>query len=166
MRTIAILTMATLLLGACANTGLRNLTSSTPGPDEFIVEPKKPLETPGDLAALPPPTPGAANRTDNDPRADAIVALGGRPDGGSGIPASDAALVTAATRYGVTPDIRQQLDETDAEFRRRQSRFTNIRIFPEDRYNQAYRGEALDQRRAAEQWRRAGARTPSFPPAE
>jgi hypothetical protein len=95
-----------------------------------------------------------------------VVALGGRPDRGGAVPAGDAAVVTAASRFGVTPDIRQQLDETDAEFRRRQARFTNIRLFPEDRYNTAYRRETLDAKTTAEQWRRAGAKTPTFPPRE
>lgn len=164
MRLIAALTCATLLLSACANQGLRHLQSTSPGPDEFMIEPNKRLQTPDDMTALPTPTPGGSNLTDNDPLGDAVVALGGRPDRGGSIPASDAAIVTAASRYGVTPDIRRQLDETDEEFRRRQARFTNIRLFPEDRYNQAYRREALDQPREAEAWRRAGAQTPSYPP--
>jgi hypothetical protein len=102
--------------------------------------------------------------TDNDPLGDAVIALGGRPDRGGAVPSSDSALVTAASRFGVQPQIRQQLDEADAEFRRRESRLANIRIFPEDRYNDAYRREALDAGRTAEQWRRAGAQTPSAPP--
>ncbi|MEM6888960.1 MAG: DUF3035 domain-containing protein [Pseudomonadota bacterium] len=164
MRLNASLLIAMFCLAACANTGLRDLRQPGPGPDEFIIEPKKPLQTPQNLTALPQPTPGAANLTDNDPVGDAIVALGGRPNSGGGIPASDAALVGSATRFGVTPDIRQQLDETDAEFRRRQARLANIRIFPEDRYNQAYERESLNPTSTAEQWRRAGAQTPSYPP--
>ncbi len=164
MRRILALVLITACVGACANTGLRDLRSNSRGPDEFIIEPKAPLQTPDDLTALPTPTPGQGNLTDNDPLADAVVALGGRPSTGTAVPASDGALVTAASRFGVTPNIRQDLAEADEQFRRRQARFTQIRLFPEDRYLQAYQRERLDAAAAAAQWRRAGARTPSFPP--
>lgn len=164
MRPLVVLIAATLVLGGCANQGLKVVTTTTPGPDEFIVEPKKPLQSPPDLTALPAPTPGQGNLVDNNPVNDAIVALGGRAASGTGIPASDGALVNAASRFGVTPSIRSDLAASDAEFRRQQSRFTQFRLFPEDRYLQAYRREVLDARATAEQWRRAGAITPSFPP--
>ncbi|WP_300032599.1 DUF3035 domain-containing protein [uncultured Roseobacter sp.] len=163
-RTVALILIATLLSG-CANQGLRVLRSNSSGPDEFLVEPKAALETPDDLTALPVPTPGQGNRTDIDPLSDAVVALGGRPsDPAAGIPGSDGALVTAASRFGVTPSIRSQLAAEDEDFRRRQSRFTQIRLFPEDRYNTAYKSQALDAEETAESWRRAGAKTPSYPP--
>lgn len=165
MHMTAALIAMTMLLGACANEGLKVVVTTTPGPDEFIVEPKKPLQTPPDLTALPAPTPGRSNLVDNDPVGDAIVALGGRASSNGSIPASDGALVTVVSRFGVTPSIRAELAASDAEFRRRQSRLTQFRLFPEDRYLQAYRGQVLDARATAEQWRRAGAITPSFPPA-
>ena len=67
---------------------------------------------------------------------------------------------------GVAPAIRQTLAAADADFRRRKGRFTQFRIVPVDRYNQAYRGQALDAERTLARWRRAGARTPSAPPAQ
>lgn len=164
MSRILALVLITATVGACANTGLRDLRSNSRGPDEFIIEPKAPLQTPDDLTTLPTPTPGQGNLTDNDPLADAAVALGGRPSTATAVPATDGALVTAASRFGVTPDIRQNLAEADADFRRRQARFTQYRLFPEDRYVQAYRRERLDAESTAERWRRAGARTPSYPP--
>ncbi|WP_299678015.1 DUF3035 domain-containing protein [uncultured Roseobacter sp.] len=164
MRRILALILITACVGACANTGLRDLRSNSRGPDEFIIEPRAPLQTPDDLTTLPAPTPGQANLTDNDPMADAVVALGGRPSSGTAIPASDGALVTAASRFGVTPGIRQELAEADERFRTRQARFTQFRLFREDRYLQAYRRERLDAAETAAQWRRAGARTPSYPP--
>lgn len=164
MRRILALILITACVGACANTGLRDLRSNSRGPDEFIIEPKAPLQTPDDLTTLPTPTPGQSNLTDNNPKADAIVALGGRPSEATAVPASDGALVTAASRFGVTPGIRQDLATADADFRRRQARFTQYRLFREDRYLQAYRRERLDAEQVAEQWRRAGARTPSYPP--
>ncbi|MEM9637319.1 MAG: DUF3035 domain-containing protein, partial [Pseudomonadota bacterium] len=164
MSRILALILITACVGACANTGLRDLRSNSRGPDEFIIEPKAPLQTPDDLTSLPTPTPGQGNLTDNNPSADAIVALGGRPSDATSIPASDGALVTAASRFGVTPNIRQDLAEADADFRRRQARFTQFRLFRDDRYLQAYSRERLDAEQVAERWRNAGARTPSYPP--
>jgi hypothetical protein len=164
MRRIVALILITLTLSACANSGLRDLRSNSRGPDEFIIEPKAPLQTPENFVTLPTPTPGQSNLTDNNPEADAIIALGGRPSQSTTIPATDGALVSAATRFGIAPNIRQELAVADEKFRKRQARFTQIRLFPEDRYLQAYRKEVLDASGTAERWRRAGARTPSFPP--
>jgi hypothetical protein len=164
MRLIVALIVTTVMLSACANKGLREVDSNSRGPDEFIVEPKEPLQPPADYTSLPAPTPGQGNLVDNDPLADAVVALGGKPSTATAVPASDGALVTAASRFGVTPTIRQDLAVADADFRRRQSRFTQFRLFPEDRYQQAYRRQALDAEQSAATWRRAGAYTPSFPP--
>ena len=48
-------------------------------PDEFMVLPTRPLEMPESFAALPPPTPGAVNRVDYRPHAEAVSGLTGRP---------------------------------------------------------------------------------------
>ena len=165
MRLILALILTTFAVSACANQGLRDLRSTSDGPDEFIVEPSGQLQPPPDFANLPPPTPGGANRTDTDPMSDMVVELGGRPgDATAPVPSSDGALVTAASRMGVTPNIRQALASEDAEFRRKQSRFTQFRLFPEDLYNRAYRSQALDPFATANAWRRAGTATPSYPP--
>lgn len=157
-----------LMLCACSgNDGLRQLNTPERGPDEFRVLPSKPLEAPESYTFLPVPTPGAGNRTDQNPSADAVAALGGNPAAlvpGNGIPSGDNAIVTYSSRYGVTANIRQVLAESDAEFRKRKGRFTNIRIVPVDRYNQAYEEFALDPFSEASRWRRAGIRTPSAPP--
>lgn len=166
MRRLAILILMPLMLQACASTGLRDLRTDSPGPDEFAVKPSKPLEKPADYSALPAPTPGQSNLTDKSAVNDGIRAFGGRPEAiNGGIPASDGALVNYAGRNGVDPNIRADLAEKDAKFRKRKQRFTSIRIVPVDRYNQAYKREALDQSSEARKWRRAGARTPSSPPA-
>ena len=165
MRRIAALILITLTLGACANTGLRDLRNNSAGPDEFMVHPAKPLETPADYSALPAPTPGKANLSDRSALNEGIIAFGGRPEpADAGIPASDGALVQHASRNGVDPDIRANLAEVDAKFRKRKGRLTQIRIVPVDRYSQAYRRQALNAGAEAEKWRRAGARTPSSPP--
>ncbi len=154
-------------LGGCANKGLRTLTSNGPGPDEFLVLPVKPLSKPDSYQTLPAPTPGGVNLVDPNPRADAIVALGGRAsalDPNAPIPGSDGALVNAASRYGVTPDIRQSLAEQDARFRKQQARLSSIKLFRVDRYNQAYRRQALDPFVEARRFQRAGIATPTAPP--
>ena len=164
MRRIAVLVLIVLALSACANKGLRDLRTNGPGPDEFMVQPVKPLEAPTDFSTLPPPTPGEGNLTDRSALNEGVVAFGGRPDSGAGIPASDGRLVQHASRLGVAPNIREDLAERDAKFRKRKQRFTQFRIVPVDRYNQAYRRETLDADTEASRWRRAGARTPSYPP--
>lgn len=165
MRRIAVLILITLTLSACANTGLRDLRTNSGGPDEFLVQPVKGLEAPTDYSALPAPTPGQANLADRSAINEGVVAFGGRPTSpDAGIPASDGALVQHASRRGVDPNIRQDLAEADAKFRKRKARFTQIRIARVDRYEQTYRRQALNPETEAAKWRRAGARTPSSPP--
>ena len=164
--TTLVLTLATSIAG-CADIGLRNLQHSGPGPDEFSVLPVKPLTQPEDYAFLPVPTPGGANLTDPTPTADAVAALGGsevalNPD--AGIPTADAALVTASSRYGVPENTRQVVAEEDAEFRRKKKRFTRLRLFPVDRYSQAYKPQAINANSAIEAARQRGIETPSAPP--
>lgn len=167
MRRIAVLVLITLALSACANKGLRNLRSTSPGPDEFALQPAKPLEAPVDYSALPTPTPGQSNLTGRSAINEGITAFGGRPEAaGGGIPASDGRLVQHASRLGVAPDIREDLAEKDAKFRKHKGRFTQFRIVPVDRYNQAYRRQILNADQEANRWRRAGARTPSAPPTQ
>lgn len=155
-----------LTLGACANTGLRTLRSNSSGPDEFLVQPVKPLQLPPDTAALPPPTPGGRNLVDANPLEDAVIAVGSQslssPTGP--IPGGDSAVVTYASRFGVSGDIRQALAQEDADFRKRRGRFTQYRIVPVDRYNQVYQRFAIDPFTVAESYRRIGVATPSSPP--
>ncbi len=157
-----------LTLSACSgNDGLRQLNTPRTGPDEFKVLPAKPLLEPDSLTTLPLPTPGGANRTDQVPAADAVVALGGRASAlqpADGIPSADATLVRQASRHGVTPNIRADLAQEDADFRKRKGRFTNIRIVKVDRYNQAYEEFALNPFAEAERFRKLGLRTPAAPP--
>jgi len=162
----ALLLVLPVLVAGCANVGLRDLRSNSKGPDEFGILPVGALQEPANYTELPTPTPGGANLVDRSARAEGAQALGGTLDDPSGpIPALDGALVQHASRLGVSPDIRATLAQTDADFRRRKARFTQFRIVPVDRYNQAYRREALDPQAEQARWRRAGARTPSAPPA-
>ncbi|MEY8828153.1 DUF3035 domain-containing protein [Sedimentitalea sp. XS_ASV28] len=153
------------LLG-CSNKPLHDIRSNSEGPDEFMVVPVKPLTAPRDYDVLPAPTPGGGNLVDQNPRADAVEALGGRPsalDPTGGIPASDGALVASASRYGVPPNTRQELAEQDAEFRKRQARLSGFKLFPVDRYSQAYRRQAIDPFPINETFRRYGRETPTAP---
>ena len=165
-RAYLLLILGAMVLAACGQPKLRDLRPGGEGPDEFIVAPSLPLQEPASFSDLPAPTPGGSNITDPNPLADGVAALGGRRGAPNApVPAADAGIVSYAQRGGVSPGIRAQLAEEDADFRRRKARFTNIRLFPEDRYAQAYRREALDPFRVADAYRRAGIKTPTHPPA-
>ncbi|WP_299297681.1 DUF3035 domain-containing protein [uncultured Tateyamaria sp.] len=165
MRLIACAMIAVTLLAACENKGLRQVTSRGEGPDEFIIVPSKPLQQPESLTALPTPTPGGFNRTDQRPLEESAAALGGqRTSPNAPVPGADGALVNHASRFGREANIRATLAEADAAFRKRQARFTQFRLIREDFYNEAYRRESLNAGRTAQQFRRAGIPTPNAPP--
>jgi len=167
MRKLAFLFVLPALIAGCANVGLRDLQSTSKGPDEFGIQPVGSLQEPDSYNQLPTPTPGGANRTDRSAVAAGAKAFGGQVgDPNAPVPARDGALVRHASRLGVSPDIRGTLAQTDANFRRRKARLTQYRIVPVDRYNQAYKRQALDAQAEQRRWRRAGARTPSAPPAD
>lgn len=164
--------MVILAVSACARADreidLRQLQSSGNGPDEFAVLPAKPLQTPTDYSALPAPTPGARNLVDQNPRGDAVAALGGRPAAldATGVPASDAALVSHATRGGVPANIRGTLAQEDEDFRQRKGRFQRLRIFVKNKYNSVYEPQTLNSVRTNNAYRRVGVPTPSSPPGD
>lgn len=165
---ITIMLVGAISVAGCSNKGLRLIQAPGPGPDEFLILPVKPLTAPTDYSSLPAPNPGGANLVDQTPTTDAVVALGGRAAATvpGGVPASESALIAATTRYGVEPDVRETLAEADAKFRKRQRRMTRIRLALVDRYEQAYRRQSLAPYPEAERYRRAGADTPSSPPAK
>ncbi len=162
-----VLVSSVLALSACAggDPKLLNLNGRSDTPEEFAILPTKPLQAPADFAALPSPTPGGSNLTDPTPNADAAAALGGRGAAyaQTGIPASDAALVTRAARYGNDPGIRADLAEADLAFRRRNSALFFRRWFGSDQYTKAYRRHALDAFAEVSRLRAAGVQTPSAP---
>ncbi|MEP3845742.1 MAG: DUF3035 domain-containing protein [Paracoccaceae bacterium] len=167
MRTASLLIiLSTLTLSACGEPKLRELRNPGEGPDEFIVSPPLPLQEPESYSSLPQPTPGGANIADPRPLDDVATSLGGQRTSPTGpVPGADAGIVNYASRNGVAPDIRTQLAEEDAAFRRRQGRFANIKLFPVDRYADAYRRQAINPEAVARVYRRAGIVTPSAPPA-
>ncbi|SMX46239.1 DUF3035 domain-containing protein [Actibacterium lipolyticum] len=169
--TVLMVLTAGLALAGCSGDKqpeLMNIRSTNSTPDEFAILPVKPLEIPEDLAALPAPTPGGANRTDPSPAADAIAALGGNPArlAQTGVPSSESALVSQATRFGVAGDIRQTLAAEDLEFRRKNDGRLLERLFNVSVYYRAYRAQSLDQHAELARWRRAGARTVGAPPSQ
>jgi hypothetical protein len=161
---IAIAAMVTL--AACAgdrDPQLMNLRSGQ-GPDEFAIVPPKPLELPENLGELPDPSPGGFNRTDQNPEADAVVALGGKPGAAGGIPSGDSALYAHAARFGVDGGIRGTLASEDLDWRRDNNGRILERLFNVNVYYKAYRKQRLDQQAELARWRALGVRTSSAPP--
>ena len=161
---IAVAAMVTL--AACGGDRapqLMNLRSGQ-GPDEFAIVPPKALEMPESLADLPEPTPGGFNRTDQNPEADAAVALGGKPSAAGGIPAGDSALYAHAARFGVDGGIRATLASEDLDWRRDNNGRPLERLFNVNVYYRAYSKQRLDQQAELARWRKLGVRTSSAPP--
>ncbi|PSL18515.1 DUF3035 domain-containing protein [Shimia abyssi] len=171
MRMMRLLMIGSVLaLAACSGEkGVRVLSKTGDGPDEFVVVPGKPLVQPENYAALPPPTPGGRNLSDQDPLADAVVALGGSAaarSNTSSVGRADTALINYTSRNGRQADIRRTVAAEDEAFRVKRGRFSNIRIVRQDRYNELYRRETLRSYDEWWRWRRAGVRTPAAPPGE
>lgn len=138
------------------------------GPDEFGIVPTLPLELPEDLVALPEPTPGARNRTDQRPEHDAVAALGGQSSrlDSTRVGAGEGALVSAAERNGTAANIRTVLAEEDKEFRDNNGPKLLERWFKINTYLKTYEDQTLEARRTNERLRRAGIKTPSVSPDE
>jgi hypothetical protein len=170
LRNLALGGLVLALLGACAGRGgdaprLMNITQRSP--DEFSILPTQPLQAPPDFRTLPTPTPGAPNLVDPNPRAEAVLALGGRPQTATGtIPAADAALLARAAQFGADPAIRDRLAAEDLELRRRGAGRPLERLFRTNVYVRAYEDQLLDRDAELLRWQRAGARTPAAPPRE
>lgn len=171
MRIAHLVAMVALMgLAACAgrerDITLHNLKTYSGEPEEFSIVPAKPLVQPDSYAELPTPTPGGANITDQNPKADAVAALGGNPtrlQAGDGVPKGDTALISGASRYGRDAGIRSTLADEDLAFRKTRSLFT-WSIVPEDEYYRAYRRQSLDPYDWLIRYRKAGAQTPTAPP--
>lgn len=162
----SLISLVTLVaLSACGDRNaapdLMNLRSDSRTPDEFAILPSAPLTQPESYADLPLPTPGGVNRTDRNPKADAMLALGGRPGAGSG---ADAGLISAISRYGVGENIRATLAAEDEQFRRENDGLLAERLFNVNVYYKAYAPQALDKYRELQRLRDAGIRTPAAPP--
>jgi len=166
IRAFVALLALTALVACSGDRGLRRLGPPGAGPDEFSVLPNAPLDLPADFRSLPAPTPGGTNRSDLNPRADAVAALGGNAAAlrAGGIPASDQALVVQVSRNGGDPAIRSILAQEDEQFRRNRARLGRG-LFGGDRYFQAYSGQSLDAYAEWVRFRNLGVAVPSAPPA-
>lgn len=168
--TLLVTLVAALAVTGCSRRdgklgGMMNLRSGS-GPDEFAILPSKPLEAPSDYAALPEPTPGGSNLTDPTPQADAVAAMGGNPArlNRQGMDRADQGIVAAASRYGVSSDIRTVLAAEDVEFRKKNRGRLLERIFGVTVYFGAYEEQTLDRYSELDRMRRSGVRTPAAPP--
>ncbi len=161
---------AALLLSACSSSGdphLMNLRAPGSGPDEFAIQPAKPLSMPQNMSALPAPTPGGSNLADTNPIADAVTALGGKPSSPAApVPAADRGLVNYADRYGPVTGIRDILAREDLAWRKAHGpRFTDW-VFGMSVYFKAYKNFELDAYKELASWRAKGVATPSAPPGQ
>ena len=160
----AALILAAGLLAGCGEGGLAgSLRSAGVGgsPDEFLVLPTRPLEMPQNLAALPPPVPGAPNRVDLRPEAEAVAALTGRL-----APAGAATARALVARAGpVDPRIRATLAAEDALYRRQNRGLPLERLANRDTERTIYDGQRLDADAEFLRLRALGLRVPAAPPA-
>jgi hypothetical protein len=159
---VAALLVAALALAGCEGGlagGLR-AAGIAGKPDEFMVLPTRPLEMPANVAALPPPTPGAPNRVDYHPHAEAIAGLSGRP--GAAGNADGSALVAAAGPRD--PNVRPELAAEDVEWRRTHHGRLLERLFSRDRDALVYRPMVLNAPGEFERMRASGVAVPAATP--
>lgn len=156
-------------LSACNRDGnsgrkLVNLRQSAVAPDEFLVVPQKPLETPADLSSLPTPVPGAESRVTIDFEDNLLRALGGRPQSGGSVPAADLALVNAArANSGATEGIREVMRAEDQAFR--EARAARIeRLAKKRKAVTIYDPMLLDPISEVARLQALGVKTPAVPP--
>ena len=142
---------------------LAKIRKTGDGPDEFSIIPGKALQEPESYTTLPTPTPGSANLTDQTPKIDGIIALGGTPPQ-SGIPAAETALVAHASQFGAPANLRQTLAAEDKEIRRRHGNVNILKIGSAGNYDIAYRKQWLDGHFEQERLKQRGVQTPTAPP--
>lgn len=152
---------ASLALGACSRRVSDGELRSAGSPDEFTVLPTKPLEMPADMAALPPPTPGARNRVDYAPRELAVASLTGRETSVAGT----ARAGTVIARSGpIDPGIRSRLAQEDVVYREENRGKLLPRLFARDADDVIYQNEILDPGSELERLRAQGVLVPPAPP--
>ena len=147
---------------------LMNLRTTGVGPDEFSIVPNKPLTMPEDLVTLPEPNKTGGNAVDQRPQADAVAALGGNQNlaASTKINSGEQALLNAAGRFGIDPEVRTKIAKEDEDFRRGNyakplERLANVNV-----YNRVYGQRALDAYAELARLRRLGITTPTAPPVE
>lgn len=159
-----LLACAVLGLSGCQGDGvLAGLFKSSrinSAPDEFMVLPTRPLEMPASMSELPSPTPGAPNRVDYQPGAQAIAGLTGRP----GVPGNADGRPLVAAAGPVDPTIRQTLAAEDAEWRRVHHGRLLERWIVRDKEVVVYGPMILDAPATYDLLRDRGVQVPAVPP--
>ncbi len=158
-----------VLVSACSRgePNLMQIGRGQTSPDEFLIQPSKPIEMPKDMAALPPPIIlGGQNRADATPVQDAVAALGGNPARvrEDGRLSSDTALLRQTTRYGTDPQIRSDLGLADLEYRRKNRGRLLERWTRQPTYYKVYKKDELNQHGTTALARQRGLPTPAVPP--
>lgn len=159
----AMLVLAPLALAGCGGGGLAGAlraSGATTTPDEFMVLPTRPLEMPQSFADLPTPTPGAVNRVDYRPHAEAIAGLTGAP-GPAGNAEAAALVAQAGPRQ---PGIRQELAAEDVVWRDTHHGLLIPRLIAKDKDTVTYQPMILDSAAEFERLRAAGIEQPAAPP--
>ncbi len=160
----AALLAAVTAVAGCGNEGgaagfLRSAGVGNQTPDEFMVLPTRPLEVPPDMRALPPPTPGAPNRVDIQPRMEAVAALTGRTE-----PASVSGAALVASAGPADPNIRGTVAIEAATFRQENRGLLFERWFSRNLEAVIYDGVILDAAAEYQRLRAAGVAVPPAPP--
>ncbi len=163
-RTIGMLAplLAAVALAGCQGGVAGTLRAAGVGskPDEFLVLPTKPLETPSDLTVLPVPTPGASNRVDYHPELEAVASLTGRE-----VPAGTASAGALVARAGpVDPNIRATLAADDVIYRQNNKGKLIPRLILKDNDLLIYDGVILNSGAEYERLRALGVGVPPAPP--
>lgn len=154
------LLLAGAALGGCGQARSDGELRSPNSPDEFMILPTKPLEMPQNMAALPTPTPGARNRVDYDPRAQAVASLTGR-EAAAGTASAGSVIARAGP---VDPNIRAQLAAEDATWREENRGKLLPRLFARDPDDVTYGAVTLDAAAEYEAMRARGIAVPPAPP--
>lgn len=159
----AMVILAPLALAACGEGGVAGALRSsgvTSTPDEFMVLPTRPLEMPENFAALPPPTPGAGNRVDYRPHAEAVAGLTGAP-GPAGNADGSSLVAQAGPRQ---PGVRQTLAVEDVEWRDTHHGLLIPRLIAKDKDTVTYQPMILDAAAEFLRLRSSGVQQPAAPP--
>lgn len=151
LRPVLAAALAVVALGGCSDGRQaigRTLGLTYDSPDPFNVAPRAPLRLPPDLAALPPPQPGAPSPLEAQPARQAQAALGGVGAAPAGGPSpGELALLDAAGAEAADPAIRTTLTAEENAPRERRYGLTTLFGMPTQ---DPYEGQRLEQREEAE----------------
>jgi hypothetical protein len=144
---------------------LFSLKNSGSGPDEFALVTLREIQMPADFSILPKPTMGGANLTDQNPREDVILALGGSLTAKTDLTQKDDKLLEeTASRFGVIENIRDELSLEDRQFRSENRGLLLERLVSLNVYFKAYSSMTLDSIKESERLSKLGVKIFAIPP--